>query len=282
MFMRIAVTSCIVVMTGLATSAHAADLDEVIYAPDLPMTQPVEIGSGWYLRGDLGYSMQTRGAATHYSIFNPGPPVTYTAAAFDSSSLDSDWSGSLGVGYNVTDYLRGDVTMDFSKGTFTGATRSAAPCGGLALTGECASVDTQGFDQFGVMANAYVDLGTFAGFTPYVGAGAGMTRVRWGTLNSDQSCVSVAGNVCGLAPATDSTSPGLKSWRFTYALMAGMSYDLSKDLKLDLGYKYSKIKGGDQFGFDAATAAAGATGPQTSDNGFEKHEVRVGLRYSLF
>lgn len=277
MVMRTAVTTCIVVLAGLAASAQAADLDEIIYAPDLPMTQPVEIGSGWYLRGDLGYSTRTRGAATNYSVFTAGP--TYTGAAFDSSSLDSDWSGSLGVGYNFTDYLRGDLTFDFTEGTFSGATSSAFPCGVGPVGTGCASTDTQGFEQFGIMANAYVDLGTVAGFTPYVGAGAGMTRVIWGTLNSANRCV---GAGCGATPVTGTTSPGEKSWRFTYALMAGMTYDLTKDLKLDLGYKYSKIDGDAQFGYDAATAAAGATGVQASDNGFENHEVRVGLRYNLW
>ncbi|KGF66773.1 hypothetical protein LL06_26265, partial [Hoeflea sp. BAL378] len=117
MLMRIAATSCIVVFTGLAASAQAADLDQVIYAPELPMTQPVEIGSGWYLRGDLGYSVETRGAATRYSIFSAGPPVSYSTGAFGTSSIDSDWSGSAGVGYNFTDYLRGDLTFDYTKGS---------------------------------------------------------------------------------------------------------------------------------------------------------------------
>ena len=55
----------------------AADLDEIIYAKELPVTQPVEVGSGWYLRGDLGYSIRTRGAATSYSVFTAGPPAAY-------------------------------------------------------------------------------------------------------------------------------------------------------------------------------------------------------------
>lgn len=278
MFMRNAVTSCIMVLTGFAVSAQAADMDQVIYAPDLPMTQPVEIGTGWYLRGDLGYSVKTRGAATNYSIFSAGPPLSYTSAPFNSSSLDSDWSGTLGVGYNFTDYLRGDMTFDFTEGTFAGTSSSAAPCvAGAPVGSTCASTDSQGFKQYGVMANAYVDLGTFAGFTPYLGAGAGMTRVAWDGLTSVNRCVGVG---CG-APTT-TTSAGEDDWRFTYALMAGMSYDLTKDLKVDLGYKYSKVKDGGQAGYGAAAIAAGATGARVSDNGFEKHEVRVGLRYSLF
>ncbi|MCY0154652.1 porin family protein [Hoeflea alexandrii] len=217
--MRLAVGTALATLMGLAAPAHAADLDEIIYAKELPVTKPVEIGSGWYLRGDLGYSVQTRGPATSYSVFSAGPPSTYTSTAYDSSSLDSDWSGSLGVGYNFTDYLRGDLTFDFTKGTFSGATSSTAACASLA-TGQCASADTQGFDQYGFMANGYVDLGTFVGFTPYVGAGAGVTRVAWELYNNDVSCVSAVGNVCGATPATDRTRIGADSWRFTYALMA--------------------------------------------------------------
>ena len=281
MLMRLAVGTGLVTLMGLAAPAHAADLDEIIYAKELPVTKPVEIGSGWYLRGDLGYSVQTRGAATSYSVFSAGPPSTYTDTAFNSSNLDSDWSGSVGVGYNITDYLRGDLTFDFTKGTFSGTTSSTAACAGLA-TGQCASADTQGFDQYGFMANGYVDLGTFVGFTPYVGAGAGVTRVAWKLYNNDVSCVSVAGNVCGATPATDRTRIGADSWRFTYALMAGVAYDVSRNLKLDMGYKYSKISSGNQARFDTTSIATGATGYQVLDKGFAKHEVRVGLRYSLW
>lgn len=277
MFIRIAVTSCIAALTGLATSARAADLDDIIYAQELPVTQPVEIGSGWYLRGDLGYSVKTRGAASSYSVFTAGSPATYTDTAFNSSSLDGDWSGTLGVGYNFTDYLRGDLTFDYSRGDFAGTTSSAAACDGLGV-GQCASADTQDYEQYGFMANAYVDLGTFVGFTPYVGAGAGITRVTWDTYNNDQSCV---GTLCG-GTATDGTRSGTESWRFAYALMTGVSYDLTNELKLDLGYKYSKVKSGNQSSFDATRVAGGAAGYQVSDNGFEKHEVRVGLRYDLW
>ncbi|OCW59289.1 outer membrane protein [Hoeflea olei] len=280
MFMRIAVTSSILALTGLAAPVLAADLDEIILAPELPMTQPVEVGSGWYLRGDLGYSVDRSGGATSYSIFSAGPPASYTATPFTSAMLDGDWSGSLGVGYHFTDYFRGDLTFDYAKGDFTGTTTSATPCAGGAPGTSCASTDTQGFKQYGLMANAYLDLGTFAGFTPYVGAGAGMTRVNWGPLNSDQRCVP-GGGACGAAPA-DIVSAGSESWRFTYALMAGMSYDIAKDWKLDVGYKYSKIRKGDQFGFDPASITAGAQGARAGDNGFENHEIRVGLRYSLW
>lgn len=64
--------------------------------------------------------------------------------------------------------------------------------------------------------------------------------------------------------------------------MAGFSYDVTKNTKIDVGYKYRHIGGGDMFAFDAASAAAGATGVQGTDGGFSQHEIRVGLRYEIW
>ncbi|WP_299869771.1 outer membrane protein [uncultured Hoeflea sp.] len=280
MLTRIAAMSCLAVL-GLPAAASAADLDEIIYARELPVTKPVEVGSGWYLRGDLGYSARTRGEATSFSSFTAAPVPTYTVTTYDSSSIENDWSGSVGVGYSFTDYLRADLTFDYTRGNFGSSRASAAACAGVA-SGTCATIESQEFEQYGLMANAYVDLGTFAGFTPYVGGGAGMTRVVWDTLSRDNRCVSALGNACGAGTPTDTTHLGEESWRFTYALMAGVSYDLSRNLKLDVGYRYSKIDSGEQYGYDAASIAAGATGVQGFDDGFENHEVRAGLRYALW
>ncbi|PWV95510.1 opacity protein-like surface antigen [Hoeflea marina] len=279
MLKRIALSSCLVLLAGAASPALAADIDQIIYAPELPTTQMVEVGSGWYLRGDIGYSLQSKGAATSYNVFDAGPPASYTATAFDSSDLTSDFSGAIGFGYAFTDYFRSDLTVDFSRGRFDGSSSAAGDCvGGTPANTTCSSTGRQDFESYGFMANGYVDLGTVVGFTPYLGAGAGITRVKWDDLNSTNRCVDLGG-ACG---TTETAQAGADSWRFTYALMAGMSYDISESLKLDLGYRYQKTASGPMFQYDAATALAGASGAQARDNGFEKHEVRVGLRYELW
>ena len=100
----------------------------------------------------------------------------------------------------------------------------------------------------------------------------------WGDLNDTTFCVGGVGP-CPPAAAVASTSHGGEDgWRFTYALMAGLAYDLTKNFKLDLGYKYRHIDGGDMFGCDS---------PQTlrrhgSHGNIDTHEVRVGLRYELW
>jgi len=40
------------------TPAQAADYDPPVYVDQAPDYQPVEVGSGWYLRGDVSYLAQ--------------------------------------------------------------------------------------------------------------------------------------------------------------------------------------------------------------------------------
>lgn len=266
-------------------AAEAADYDPVLYpaAEVVEEYVPVEIGSGWYIRGDLGYSLSTNGSVSTYRTFAGG---VYGSDSFDTGDIDSDFSISVGAGYIFNEWLRADATIDVFRGDFTGSTSAPAPCPGIATVPAddttCASSDTADYYAYTLMANGYVDLGTFVGFTPYVGGGVGVTWVNWRDLNSTIFCVDGAIDLCPGAASASTTSPGLTEARFTYSLMAGAAYDITDTLKLDVGYRYQKIDGGDFFGFGAATAAAGASGVQARDNGLESHQIRVGLRYEIW
>lgn len=258
--------------------AGAADYDPPMIIEQAPDLVPVEIGSGWYLRGDIGYSLKTEGRDPFtYRTFDG---LNYGSGSFDTASLSKEFSFGVGVGYSFTDWLRADVTLDRFSAGFSGTTSSATPCPGSPAGTTCRSEDASEFTAYSAMLNGYVDLGTFVGFTPYVGAGIGYTYVSWDDLTNSAYCV---GGACP-APALvgSSTHGGESDWRFTYALMAGVAYDLTDNMKVDLNYRYRNVAGGDMFGWDSATAAAGATGIQASDPGFSSHEIRVGLRYELW
>lgn len=273
----------LLVAAGLALlpfgPALAADYDPPISIDAPEEYVPVEVGSGWYLRGDVGYVASARNAGTfNYQTYN-GVTDTYGQSTFATASRKHDFTFGGGVGYNFTDWLRADATIDGFRARFNGTTVSATPCTVILVGTSCRSDDSSSMSGITFMANGYVDLGTYAGFTPYGGAGVGYTYVNWTTLSNSEYCVGVT---CtgGLVATTPHT--GLKSWRFSYALMGGVAYDVSKNFKLDLGYRYSKIAGGPMFGFDAASATAGAGGVQGRDPGFSRHEIRVGVRYSLW
>ncbi len=135
--------------TGLA---QAADLDQVLYASPVEQDvyKPVEIGSGWYLRGDIAYvpSDNVKARLKGYNLLGEGRGDTKATAAY-----------SGGIGYQFTDNIRGDVTVGYRK---MKVSREPVEAG-----------------IWDVMANAYYDIGNFSGVTPYVGAGIGMAKVDY-------------------------------------------------------------------------------------------------------
>ncbi|MFC6444906.1 outer membrane protein [Shinella zoogloeoides] len=253
--MRKVLSSVVAVMlTG--TSGYAADMYEpqVIEAP---VQETVVQTGGWYLRGDAGWSYnKLRGA--HY--FQGSNKVDKD---FDFTRLRSGFVIGGGVGYQINDHLRTDVTLDYMfKSNFRGGTTGW--CGATV----CNSSDRSSLSALTLLANAYVDIGHYGAFTPYVGAGIGGSYVRWNKLNN--TICNDPGN-----PGCNTTEhDGKKSWRFTYALMAGTAIDLTCNLKADVGYRFRHVTKGDMFGYKL-------NGGPGYDKGYYSHEARAGLRYSF-
>jgi opacity protein-like surface antigen len=242
-----------------STATFAADL----YEPPMeqPVAEPVQLveASGWYLRGDVGYAFTNLRGANFYQ--GPGRFVR----DFDDADLDDSWTAGVGVGYQINNYLRTDVTLDYlGNADFEGSTTGSC---GVAVA--CTSRDVSAIAAWSLMANAYVDIGTYGSFTPYVGAGIGGTQVKWDKLRNT-SCET--GNPANCDPSFE--HEGRSKWRFTYGLMAGTAIDLTCNLKADVGYRFRHVLGGDMFGYNANS------GPG-SDRGMYLHEARAGLRYSF-
>ncbi len=261
-------------------AAHAADYDPPIFVEEAAEYVPVEIGSGWYLRGDVGYVFDSSIDGVEYTVFDP-IAVADEPASFTSASIDTDFTWGGGFGYRFTDYFRADATVDGFRADFSGSTASDLACepeDPPADDTTCRSENGSEVSAVSVMANGYVDLGTYVGITPYIGAGAGMSYVSWSNLDDTTYCVDGVVTPCASPAAVGgSTHGGINGWRFTYALMAGVAYDISQNFKLDVGYKYRNIDGGDMFGWDSGeTFGAGSHG------NIDTHEVRLGLRYELW
>jgi len=239
------------------SAANSADLyepqpaDPILDAPEVTIQQ----ASGWYLRGDVGYSFNKLRGAEYFQGSN-GNLVDFT-----HTSLKDSFLLGAGVGYQINSYLRTDVTFDYlTSADFRGGTSGF--CGAV----PCTSSDTSYMHAYSLMANVYVDLGTYGYFTPYVGGGIGGTYVKWGQLHN---------TICDdpAIPGCYTTDHGgKKSWRFTYALMAGASIDITCNLKADIGYRFRHITSGEMFGYNA-------NGGPGRDKGFYSHEARVGARY---
>jgi opacity protein-like surface antigen len=284
LFSRAALAAIAALAFAPVSGALAADYEPPVIAAQ-PAEVPVEIGTGWYLRGDVGYAFSTKPSGSFgYRTFDP-VTASYGKASFDRTGLGDNMTYGIGFGYTFNEWFRADLTLDGFRTPFHGSTASAFPCStaaGFAGTA-CRSEDSARASTFSLMANGYLDLGTYAGFTPYVGAGAGVSLVKWDDLKDSTYCVDALAPCPGPdAFVGSATHKGKSSYRFTYALMGGLAYSISPNLKLDLSYKYTHIDGGDMFDWDSASSAAGASGIQGTDHGFSNHQVRLGLRYELW
>lgn len=267
-----------VAILGVARSAGAADIPEDPPVVELP---PVEKFGGWYLRGDI--------SADWVDTFS----AKYAGNSYTSTKIDQGYNFGIGAGYQITEYLRADLTLERFGSDFSGSTvgSCAFTAGGTAIAGSCSSVESAKFTAWTGMANAYIDLGTFSGITPYAGLGLGASYVSWDSYQSVDTCTrtSVATNSCFTAGTAAYVAPGAggvtstrttsyngnQSWLFSYAFMAGFSYDLNENLKLDVGYKYTNIATGaliDNIG----------GGVSVDHSALGIHAVRLGLRYQVW
>ncbi len=244
-------------LSGAALAAYTAPTfaADIIEEPPVIIEQPpvqiqTESYGGWYIRGDVDYHR----AQLRDTIYS----VSGGTSSFTTTAIDDSWSLGGGLGYNVSKYLRVDLTADYwMKADFRGSTTGT--CG--FPPAPCTSTDTSSMSALVVLANVYADLGTYHGITPYVGAGIGVAQINWSDLaNDDGTVITVHG--------------GTKSWRGAAALMLGASYCLTDKVELDAGYRYTHVGGGDMFGY------ANFAGPGY-DKGFNVHEARAGLRYSF-
>jgi opacity protein-like surface antigen len=170
----------------VAAPASAADL--LGTAPPLSMPgspgATFEIGTNWYVRGDLGISFDRAPSVSFSPSALSAVAAPYTIGS-GSSWTTTDFTGGAGFGYRWNDWLRFDATWDYRNGP--GGSRQAtvvcpyylqpSPNGAGFLydtTNTCgASASVRQYDN-AFLGNAYLDLGTYYGFTPYVGGGLGL------------------------------------------------------------------------------------------------------------
>jgi opacity protein-like surface antigen len=191
--------------------------------------------SGWYLRSDIGLRWD--------SLTN-----AVAAPGFTDPSDNSSGNGvmfGLGAGFR-SKWIRGDLTVDYGL---------AEKYQGTVVTANDVTAKIQ---TDTALLNIYADLGTWYRMTPYIGAGIGTARV---TVSEFESTVS----------PPFSGSPTHSQWNLAWAAMAGTAFAISRNLQIDLGYRYLN------FG---NTKSSDGGGYMTFRN-VAAQEVRLGLRWSF-
>jgi opacity protein-like surface antigen len=252
--------------TLLSQAAFAADM---AIAPPPQMYAPppvVEDFGGWYLRGDIGFSNQ------RVDRLNNALDVNNTSSV---QNLNFNTAGiyGLGVGYRVNNWFRADVTGEYrGNSQFFGTDRITYP-GGVGTDSYHATKN-----EWVVLANAYVDLGTWWCITPFIGAGVGGARVAINGF-TDQG---IASNPIQPGPALAGLAYGdnVSKWNLAWALHAGLAYKVTPNVTVEFAYRYLDM--GDGLTGDLRTfdGTNNVNNPMTFKN-ITSHDLKLGVRWNF-
>jgi opacity protein-like surface antigen len=223
----------LVVACGSPRNAQAADVPRYVYPQSQPAGQVTEFVSGWYLRGDIGYRTDTK----------IGDVVSTFPLPTNTDIREVAMVGA-GGGYK-NGWFRADVTIDYAgKAKFTGDFVLPA-----AFTGK--------LESWTALANIYLDLGTWNGLTPYIGAGAGAVTFRAYDYQ---------------APNGILTTDYQSHTDFAWAYMAGVAWCFAPRWLVDFSYRYLNLG---EATFNPLLANELILKDITAN------EFRIGLRYNF-
>ncbi len=247
------------------TTARAADL----LPPPPPMPEPYVVSDvgGWYLRGDVGVSRYEGD-----KFKNPQfPTAVYFGEDFGSGAF-----AGAGVGYQFNSWFRADVTGEYRFSTgikvrdrdtfFDGS-------GNFITTNE----KTNGEYSAAVfLVNGYFDLGTWYGVTPFVGGGVGYAYHWLHGFGTDT--LNVYANPAIPPGVSGGTIRDKDKGNLAWALHAGLSYDVTPNVKLELAYRYLNF-GDVRTGQIDCFCGAVYQGLKVRD--LESHDIKLGMRWAL-
>lgn len=228
---RLMISALAIAPLFAGATANAADYSypqpPPVYQPppqQIIIQQPApEFSGNWYLRGQIGM-----GITGSYDLSVSNIPAT---GSFASQTMSDAYFIGGGVGYEWNSWLRFDATAEYRfKQRFTalGHYQPAVP-GPVYVDNYDGNVSSLVF-----LANAYVDLGTWDCFTPFVGAGVGFARNTISDLTDTSPLTPGGGSSFGVGEGTS-------KWNLAWALYAGVTYNVSKSFKVDLTYRYINL-----------------------------------------
>jgi opacity protein-like surface antigen len=309
---------CFIVSFVVPFQAYAVDLSAPTQGP-WTSNDPTLVGStttpnftgspqassAWYLRGDLAYSLTNM------------PEIDSSSSIISGTTAPSYGGVQFGVGYKFSSWFRTDFTYEYDmKYNSSGNQAQAVPASPSApnnlacvraenvapqydASGAVIGYSHQSWDKAGctlasqftlarqnILLNAYIDLGHFGGFSPYIGAGIGTSILNYKSTTTAyfaDSGAAIGNYVVPQYTAASTTSVGeagyydldkaqsRTKYNLAYALHAGVSYEISDTTSLDIGYRY--LNSGSYSPLSTATSSTSTT--------VDSHQIHLGLRFLL-
>ncbi len=266
-----------VMALGVSAVAKAADFP--VAAPPPPPPAPElrgSVGGGWYLRGDIGVGSQ---GYDELDVKLNNAPVIQTAGVTSFSTISPDRSfaafAGVGIGYQFNNWFRMDLTGEYRGASFTGRDQLSYNFGIPINQTNNYRADVATFVG---LVNGYIDLGTWNCLTPYLGAGIGFANHSVNGLTDNGINQAVGSPFANVSYAYGDT--GSKT-NFAWALMAGVAYDVTSSLKLDIGYRYLNMGDGPTIGLAGANGLLVNPSSSVRFKQIDSHDIRIGMRWNF-
>jgi opacity protein-like surface antigen len=247
---------------ALSANAMAADIYDGGLKGGYDVPPPPPSDRGLYIKGYVGQANPDVG-----NIWTESFDTNNTFQIFHKDIKSSPLFG-LGIGWRHSHWLRFDVTGEYrGDAVFLGQDSYLDPFASSG-TGGATNEYTADVKSWLGLANAYIDMGNWCGFTPFVGAGIGFASINVSGLKD----VNVPNN--GVGYAADKTSTN-----FAWALYAGTSFDVTSQVALDLTYRYASLgdaSSGTVTAYDGSGSISGVFIRDITSN-----DVMLGMRYKF-
>ncbi len=199
-----------------------------------------------------------------------------------NKSFNNAFTYSVGVGYKINECFRGDLTynrvdnLKYSVGNKNDKNSDKNSNNNKASDGRKFE---QKVNLQSAMVNLYYDLPTKQTFVPYLGAGVGYAKINPGVATTTTE-----------KTKTVIYDKGENTNGFSYALMAGIAYNINEQFSIDLGYKfqnYGKNSGMKSFEIYNNGKKNDLMSKDYKDDKknrsfkMQMHSVNVGIRYTF-
>jgi len=244
---------------ALCAPANAADIYDAGLKGGYEVAPPPPSDRGIYIKGYVGQANPNVGGMWN-EVYDSG------IFSVQDHEIKSSPLYGIGLGWQARSWLRFDGTIEYrGDALFVGSDLSTAP-GTNQYTADIKS-------WLGLV-NAYIDMGNWCGFTPYIGAGIGFASISVDGLRDNGLSYGEDPNIPSMAYGAGKTTTN-----FAYAFYAGTSFDVTPQIALDLSYRWANL-GDAQSGavntYDGNYAYAGQHIKDITSN-----DVMFGVRYKF-
>ena len=290
-------------LTRMIVAATLAMFLMPVFAPDARAAD-----SRWYVGLNVPVMFIDDSESVERGEVPQGPvSIPYKADAVNSYKTGFRVSGTLG--YEFGTGFRVDGEVFFARAaigdlTYKGRTTTVPGLGTIDIPGDH-PIDVSGSaNQLGGMVNVWYDFDTGSRWRPFIGAGLGFVQVDWGDVeyNRNEVAQGAANQLAvlqaqAMTPGFDSLPPAVQEQIrqgavaqaqlppgtvpelsgtdtvFAYQVGAGMGYEVTDAITVQLGYRLLKAN---QLEF-TGRSAMGATATATTE--MQVHLFEIGVRY---